>query len=135
MATWIDYISLALTLSIFAGIALGLIHFRRATSKVVDATKESLKSKGVNVSSQGISVKMQKRLDRENYLDATQRGLMRAYNNSTYGPDKGVSMPSHSAESLPLEHESATAKARDRLETFSGAIRNHRTKKSPNATP
>lgn len=42
------------------------------------STKESLNDKGVNISASGISVKTDKQMDREAYLDATQRYVILA---------------------------------------------------------
>jgi len=48
-------------------------------------TKESLKNKGWNISETGVSVKTSKRFDREDYLDSTQRTLVKALGSSSYG--------------------------------------------------
>ncbi|PIL32437.1 hypothetical protein GSI_05139 [Ganoderma sinense ZZ0214-1] len=44
-----------------------------------------LKKQGVDVSRHGVSVKTDKRFDREQYLDATQRGFIKAFNASSAG--------------------------------------------------
>ncbi|EJF59435.1 hypothetical protein DICSQDRAFT_138567 [Dichomitus squalens LYAD-421 SS1] len=49
------------------------------------ASYSSLKGKGVDVSQNGLSVKTDKKLDREQYLDATQRGFIKAFNASSGG--------------------------------------------------
>ncbi|RDX50636.1 hypothetical protein K466DRAFT_601811 [Polyporus arcularius HHB13444] len=85
MATWLDYVSLVVTLAIFVGVGYLIVNARKAFSGAVESTKDSLKSKGVNVSSHGLSVKTDKRLDREQYLDATQRGFIKAFNASSGG--------------------------------------------------
>jgi len=42
-------------------------------SAITLTTKEKLKSKGYDVSTQGVAVQTQKRFNREDYVDATQR--------------------------------------------------------------
>ncbi|TBU42500.1 hypothetical protein BD309DRAFT_866206 [Dichomitus squalens] len=49
------------------------------------ASHSSLMGKGVDVSENGLSVKTDKKLDREQYLDATQRGFIKAFNASSGG--------------------------------------------------
>ncbi|KAI0808299.1 hypothetical protein C8Q74DRAFT_1363695 [Fomes fomentarius] len=85
MAHWFDYLSLFLTLSIFAAIAYVYLNAKKAWSGAVASTKDSLKSKGMDLSSSGLSVKTDKRFDREQYLDATQRGFIKAFNASSAG--------------------------------------------------
>ncbi|KAJ3543686.1 hypothetical protein NMY22_g3051 [Coprinellus aureogranulatus] len=41
------------------------------------STKESLKAKGVDISASGVSMKTDKRLERQDYIDATQRGFIK----------------------------------------------------------
>ncbi|CDO70166.1 hypothetical protein BN946_scf185009.g17 [Trametes cinnabarina] len=77
MANWFDYLSLVATLFIIAAIIYGGIVASRAISNAVKSTKENLKIKGVNVSKHGVAVKTNKRYDREDYLDATQRSVPR----------------------------------------------------------
>ncbi|PFH49181.1 hypothetical protein AMATHDRAFT_48943 [Amanita thiersii Skay4041] len=45
----------------------------------------SLKSKGYDISKTGVSVKTSKRFDHEHYVDAVQRGFIRALGASSYG--------------------------------------------------
>ncbi|KAJ3919576.1 hypothetical protein F5877DRAFT_2536, partial [Lentinula edodes] len=44
-----------------------------------------LKEKGYEISDKGMSVKTSKRMNREDYVDATQRGLIRAMGASSFG--------------------------------------------------
>ncbi|KAI0327859.1 hypothetical protein GY45DRAFT_1338507 [Cubamyces sp. BRFM 1775] len=85
MANWIDYLSLVLTFSIITALVYGGFVAVKATSEAVQSTKEKLKTKGVNVSKHGVSVKTNKRYDREDYLDATQRGFIKAMKASSAG--------------------------------------------------
>ncbi|KAI9457234.1 hypothetical protein BJY52DRAFT_1273492 [Lactarius psammicola] len=77
-----------LTTTFVVGSILIIALLVRKCSAVVDATKSSLEKRGWKVSRHGISVPVSKRatlLDREHYLDATQRGLSKAAHASTFG--------------------------------------------------
>ncbi|KIL56114.1 hypothetical protein M378DRAFT_172974 [Amanita muscaria Koide BX008] len=78
-----DIFALLVTLVIFAVIAYVIISTHTAFNRGLQDTKENLKSKGLHISSSGISVKTDKTFDREAYLDATQRGFMSALNASS----------------------------------------------------
>ncbi|KAI8976332.1 hypothetical protein BD414DRAFT_423166, partial [Trametes punicea] len=80
-----DYLSLLVTLSIVGVLVYGGFIAMRAISNAVQSTKEALKTKGVDVSKHGVSVKTNKRYDREEYLDDTQRGFIRAVKASSAG--------------------------------------------------
>ncbi|PCH34616.1 hypothetical protein WOLCODRAFT_139468 [Wolfiporia cocos MD-104 SS10] len=118
MARWIDLLSLALTFSIVAAVLIGIVRLVQFIQQIAQATKQSLHNKGVDVSRQGISVKTNKHLDRDQYLDVTQRGFIKAYNHSSYGHDLGAGVRSHSAESI--HHEQHHEDGRERHGTFSG---------------
>lgn len=45
----------------------------------------SLKNKGLHISDKGVSVKTSSRFNREDYLDATQRGFIKAMGASSFG--------------------------------------------------
>ena len=76
-------------------------------STFASTTKEKLKAKGYHVSAQGVAVQTQKRFNREDYVDATQRcvlcpvcrfvlhlkvqlcrGLVKAFGASSFGKGK-----------------------------------------------
>ncbi|CCM02720.1 uncharacterized protein FIBRA_04827 [Fibroporia radiculosa] len=120
------------TLSIAAAIVCALLYMNKATRSAVQATKESLKNRGVDISRQGMSVKTKKRMDRDDYLDATQRGFVNAYKHSTYGPGPGASLRSHSAESIHSTHHSEI-ESRDRHGTVSGVTHAFGMKKTTSA--
>ncbi|KAI0739916.1 hypothetical protein C8Q80DRAFT_1274940 [Daedaleopsis nitida] len=82
---WLDYLALILTLSFLGGIVYVFVNAKKAVSGAVESTKGSLKNRGLNVSANGLSVKTDKRFDREQYLDATQRGFIKAFNASSGG--------------------------------------------------
>ncbi|OCH87124.1 hypothetical protein OBBRIDRAFT_796540 [Obba rivulosa] len=85
MANWVDLLSLIVTLSFVCGIAYGIYYLGAQYTKAIESTKESLKSKGVNVSKDGISVKTSRHMDHESYMDATQRSVIKALQNSQFG--------------------------------------------------
>ncbi|KAF9232173.1 hypothetical protein BU15DRAFT_55274, partial [Melanogaster broomeanus] len=78
--------SLRQTTLIFVGTILGVVYVVKQVSSGVKSTKESLESKGIRISDKGVSVKTQKRFDREDYVDATQRGCIKALNAASFGP-------------------------------------------------
>ncbi|KAI6144917.1 hypothetical protein BKA82DRAFT_4168082 [Pisolithus tinctorius] len=88
MARWIDVFSLSVTTMIFVGMILAIIYFARRISSTVEVTKESLKNRGISISDSGVSIKTNKRFDMEHYVDATQRGFIKAMDASSFGnPD------------------------------------------------
>ncbi|KAI9432257.1 hypothetical protein H4582DRAFT_2083745 [Lactarius indigo] len=81
-------IDLLFTVAFVIGSVLVIALLVRKCSAAVDATKSSLEKRGWKVSSHSVSVPISKRatlLDREHYLDATQRGLSKAAHASTFG--------------------------------------------------
>ncbi|KAF9233110.1 hypothetical protein BU15DRAFT_15243, partial [Melanogaster broomeanus] len=62
------------TTLIFVGTILGVVYVVRQVSWGIKSIKESLESKGIRISDKSVSVKTQKRFDREDYVDATQNG-------------------------------------------------------------
>ncbi|THH09504.1 hypothetical protein EW145_g1976 [Phellinidium pouzarii] len=100
MASWFDIIALCFTVVVFIGAILGFRFIATQISSVVNATKESLKSQGLTIDDKGISVRTTSRYSREDYVDATQRGFIRAMGASVFGP----------AEPIPVSgSESSTA--------------------------
>ncbi|KAI0364878.1 hypothetical protein BV20DRAFT_1039197 [Pilatotrama ljubarskyi] len=97
MTTWFDYLSLVVTLSIISALVYGGFVAMKAISRAVQSTKDSLKTKGVDVSKNGVSVKTNKRYDREDYLDATQRGFIKAMKASTGGNQAGQELERESS--------------------------------------
>ncbi|KAF9650424.1 hypothetical protein BDM02DRAFT_1431731 [Thelephora ganbajun] len=78
MSNWLDLISFVVGLALFIGVVIGVIYVARVTSNAIDETKKSLNERGVDVSASGISVKTRKHMTREDYLDATQRNIVKA---------------------------------------------------------
>ncbi|KAN0137483.1 hypothetical protein V8E53_004534 [Lactarius tabidus] len=105
----IDLCSFLFTTAFIIGAVLTITHLVRKSSAFISSTKSSLEKRGWKVSSHGVSVPVDRRsvVDREHYLDATQRGLSKAANASTFG-----SSPRISELRLSSSTSSATA-ARD----------------------
>ncbi|KAJ7590434.1 hypothetical protein C8J56DRAFT_592447 [Mycena floridula] len=85
MANWVDVLSLIVTVSIFGGILYGVFLVMGSISQGVESTKQSLKEKGLHISDKGVEVKTAKRFDREDYVDATQRNLVKAISAASFG--------------------------------------------------
>jgi len=85
MANWIDFFALVLTLAVVGGVIYGILTISRQLTESVQSTKESLKNKGLHISGKGVSIKTSKRFDREDYVDATQRGFIKAMGASSFG--------------------------------------------------
>ncbi|EIM84994.1 uncharacterized protein STEHIDRAFT_122917 [Stereum hirsutum FP-91666 SS1] len=85
MGSWGDLLSLVLTFGLLAGVAFAAVVGARRISEFTNQTKTSLKEKGWNISGEGVSVKTNKRLERSDYIDATQRGMMKVMDAATYG--------------------------------------------------
>ena len=90
----------------------------------------SLKSKGLNITDQGVSLKTSKRYDREDYIDSTQRcvsinshrffaiqflispyrGFIKAMGAASFGTsDSNMSTPSNSSTSLPPKRQDSAS--------------------------
>lgn len=93
MATWTDYLSLALTFLLVVLIAYAALFVYRQIMNAKEWSKERLQKRGVNISEKGMSVKRKTRLaNREEYVDATQRGFIKALGSAYYGPVSGSEM-------------------------------------------
>ncbi|KAJ7087302.1 hypothetical protein B0H15DRAFT_307151 [Mycena belliarum] len=104
MADWLDLFSLVATLAVFGAIIYAILSVLGSISQGVESAKEGLKTKGVHMTDKGVSVKTSRRFDREDYVDATQRGLLKAVNASSFR--KGGASPeplsrTSSAASIP----------------------------------
>ncbi|KAJ7762737.1 hypothetical protein DFH07DRAFT_739218, partial [Mycena maculata] len=94
------------TLAVFGGIIYVVLLVVRSVSQGVESAKEGLKTKGLHITDKGVSVKTSKRFDREDYVDATQRGFVKAVNASSFRkggatdtPDGHLSPPLNSSSS------------------------------------
>ncbi|KAH9475013.1 hypothetical protein JR316_0012112 [Psilocybe cubensis] len=84
MASWVDFFSLIATITVFGGVIYGILYVVKSINEGLSSTQASLKSKGLDVSSTGVSVKTSKRFGREDYVDATQRGIVKAMGASSF---------------------------------------------------
>ncbi|KAG7441947.1 uncharacterized protein BT62DRAFT_936586 [Guyanagaster necrorhizus] len=85
MANWVDLIALLVTVTICGGIVYGILHASSCLSASVASTKAKLQEKGYTISHTGVSVKTSKRFCREDYVDATQRGVIKAMGAASFG--------------------------------------------------
>ncbi|KAF9074586.1 hypothetical protein BDP27DRAFT_1316499 [Rhodocollybia butyracea] len=85
MATLGDFLALITTIAVFGGVIYVILKLSGSVSEGVKSTKVKLKEKGYDISDKGVSVKTSKRMNREDYVDATQRGLIRALGASSFG--------------------------------------------------
>ncbi|KAF8980666.1 hypothetical protein BDQ17DRAFT_1380486 [Cyathus striatus] len=99
MAGLLDVLSLLFFIGIVGGSIYGVMYVIKAVSSGIESTKENLKKQGLEVSGSGVSIKTSRRFDRENYIDATQRGIVKALDSASFG-HSGVNS---SATSLPIE--------------------------------
>ncbi|KAJ7638361.1 hypothetical protein FB45DRAFT_826716 [Roridomyces roridus] len=100
MANWLDIVSLLATVAVFGGIIYAILLVSRSVDQGVQSAKEGLKTKGLHITDQGLSVKTSKRFDREDYVDATQRGFVKAVNASSFRKGGANESPNASQSSL-----------------------------------
>ncbi|KAG8215886.1 hypothetical protein J3R82DRAFT_7853 [Butyriboletus roseoflavus] len=103
MASWIDVFSLLMTTLFFVGFIVGVLYVVHTVSSRLQSTKTSLEQRGITISRDGISLKTQQRFERDDYLDATQRGFVKALSAATVGPE------SHKLAFLPNSSSNATS--------------------------
>ncbi|KAG1782149.1 hypothetical protein EV702DRAFT_509414 [Suillus placidus] len=100
MASWIDVLSFLTVTSLFVGTILGVVFTTKRLSAAAQHTKESLQHKGISISDKGMSIKTSKRFDRENYVDATQRGVIKVLDASNFHPStRSISDSQHDIKS------------------------------------
>ncbi|KAL0947949.1 hypothetical protein HGRIS_010578 [Hohenbuehelia grisea] len=90
---WTDVFAFVATLSFLGAVIYGVIFVSKQVSQGVESTKEALKEKGLHISDKGVSVKTSKRFDREDYVDATQRGIIKAMGAASFGNQNGAKSP------------------------------------------
>ncbi|KAJ7047851.1 hypothetical protein C8F04DRAFT_24049 [Mycena alexandri] len=101
MANFVDLFSFVATVAVFGGVIYIILSIVRGVSQGVESAKEGLKTKGVHITDKGVSVKTSKRFDREDYVDATQRGIMKTMNASSFRKGGAVHDPSEGHLSPP----------------------------------
>ncbi|KAL1744741.1 hypothetical protein HDZ31DRAFT_63802 [Schizophyllum fasciatum] len=67
----------------------------------MENTKAKLKERGFDVSKGGVSVKTSGRVERDDYIDATQRGFIKAMNAASFRKDAHPSPSVHASGSAP----------------------------------
>jgi len=90
MATWLDLFALIVIGAIFVGVIVGVMKAAEGVSKAVDNTKQQLKNKGYTISDGGVSIKTSGRVEREDIVDAQQRGFIAAMGASSFGTADNV---------------------------------------------
>ncbi|KAH6897781.1 hypothetical protein BKA70DRAFT_1231425 [Coprinopsis sp. MPI-PUGE-AT-0042] len=70
-----DILAFTFTLALVGGFVYGVVYVVNLVNQSVESTKANLKSKGMDISANGVSVKTDKYVDRQDYIDATQRML------------------------------------------------------------
>ncbi|KAL1719981.1 hypothetical protein EV715DRAFT_263039 [Schizophyllum commune] len=87
MAGWTDILVLIVVVAILSGVTYGVIVASQQVSTSVQNTKAKLKDRGFDVSRGGVSVKTSGRIERDDYIDATQRGFIKAMNAASFRKD------------------------------------------------
>jgi len=85
MALASDVVYLILTLGVLGGSVAVILFIVKRFTEFTNTTKEKLKSRGYEISDQGVAVHTERRLDREDYIDKSRGGLVKAFNASSYG--------------------------------------------------
>ncbi|EJD00550.1 uncharacterized protein FOMMEDRAFT_47198, partial [Fomitiporia mediterranea MF3/22] len=78
------------TAAAFVGAILAVKFIAEQISSTVTATKESLKNRGLHISDKGVSVKTTSRYTLEDYVDATQRGFIKAMNAGSFSTAENI---------------------------------------------
>ncbi|KAI5891796.1 uncharacterized protein SCHCODRAFT_01202170 [Schizophyllum commune H4-8] len=97
MAGWTDILVLIVVVAILSGVTYGVIVASQQVSTSVENTKAKLKDRGFDVSRGGVSVKTSGRIDRDDYIDATQRGFIKAMGAASFRKDAHPSPSAHGA--------------------------------------
>ncbi|KAG8789312.1 hypothetical protein FRC12_013666, partial [Ceratobasidium sp. 428] len=80
-----DVASLVIFCAMFGGAIYAAMLLNKQFSGAVDSTKDSLKKRGLDISEHGLKVKTDKRMDHGDYIGATQKNLVGALKNASYG--------------------------------------------------
>ncbi|KAF8224905.1 hypothetical protein L208DRAFT_1409327, partial [Tricholoma matsutake] len=111
MANWIDVFSFAATVTVLCGVVYSVLFIVQQINDSIQNTKASLKTRGLDISSKGVSIKTQKRFDREQYVDATQRGFVRAVGAATFGKADNASPPLPPSSRMSRQISSSSTKS------------------------
>ncbi|KAG9080259.1 hypothetical protein FRC06_006860 [Ceratobasidium sp. 370] len=85
MANWFDFVSLVIVFGLFGGVIYAAKLLSKQFSGAVDSTKDSLKKRGLDITETGMSVKTDKRMDRTDYIGATQKNMVDALKAASFG--------------------------------------------------
>ncbi|QRW10199.1 hypothetical protein RhiLY_09198 [Ceratobasidium sp. AG-Ba] len=80
-----DVVSLVLVFGMFGGAIYVAIVLKEQFSGAVDRWLYSLKKRGLDITENGLSVKTEKRLDRTDYIGATQKNMVDALKAASFG--------------------------------------------------
>jgi len=110
-----DYISLAVTILLFVGVIVGAVKVYNLISEGIASTKENLKKQGIHISDHGVEVKTQKHFDREDYIDASQRGFIKVMKAGGFKHEGEPHVPDPKSKSAPslLRHSSKSSKEKN----------------------
>lgn len=92
-----DVIAFTFTLALIGGFIYGVIYVVNLVNQSVESTKANLKSKGMDISANGMSVKTDKYVDRQDYIDATQRKIINVMEASSFKKGGGAVSPGDAA--------------------------------------
>ncbi|KAH6905593.1 hypothetical protein BKA70DRAFT_1291665 [Coprinopsis sp. MPI-PUGE-AT-0042] len=88
-----DILAFTFTLALVGGFVYGVIYVVNLVNQSVESTKANLKSKGMDISANGVSVKTDKYVDRQDYIDATQRKIINVMEASSFTKGGGAAGP------------------------------------------
>ncbi|TRM66520.1 hypothetical protein BD626DRAFT_555377 [Schizophyllum amplum] len=108
MASWTDILLLVVILATVGGVVYGIVFVSQTLSSSMESTKAKLKDRGLDISKSGVSVKTSGRVERDDYIDATQRGFIKAMNAGSFRKDAHPSPSVHGSASTP-ERKDSTA--------------------------
>ncbi|PPQ74754.1 hypothetical protein CVT26_005051, partial [Gymnopilus dilepis] len=100
--------SIRQTISVLGGIVYGILYIVKSVNDGLESTKASLKSKGLDISSTGVSVKTSRRFDREDYVDATQRGIIKAMGAASFRKNAAASSPDVAGVPPAMERQTSS---------------------------
>ncbi|KIM71807.1 hypothetical protein PILCRDRAFT_830112 [Piloderma croceum F 1598] len=108
MASLLDFLSLLVTAAFFVGIIIVVVYVVRQIHLAVNKAKTTLQQKGLHITDSGLSVKTDRHFDRDDYVDATQRGLLKAMSAASFGKvdEHGHHLPTTPSPSIS-RHSSA----------------------------
>lgn len=98
MASWIDILSLLVTIGVLGGTAWGIVYAVKQVTESFQMTKQKMKDKGYELSGKGVSIKTSKRFDRQDYIDATQRNMIKTMTATSFNRRPDSQSPNSSTQ-------------------------------------